>query len=104
MKKILLVLGLCLAGVLMVPRTSLAQEQTGYKNIVVVKGLVHVEHDAAKAITAISITTDEGKTMAVKVDDVSKGLDAVDGRRVFITGKLQDNVLSVQTWFLSNRK
>jgi hypothetical protein len=42
--------------------------------------------------------------MAVKVDDVSKGLDVVDGRRVFITGKLQDNVLSVQTWFLSNRK
>ena|ERR1039457_2809167 len=104
MKKLLLVLMLCVTGVLVAPCDSLAQEQIDYKNVVVVKSLVHVERDTAQAIKSISITTDQGKTIAVKVDDVSKGLEQIDGRRVFSTGTLQDNIFSVQTWFMSNRK
>ena len=104
MKKLLLVLMVCVTGVLVAPHDGLAQEQTDYKNVVVVKGLVHVERDAAQAIKSISITTDQGKTITVKVDDVSKGLVQIDGRRVFATGTLQDNIFSVQTWFMSNRK
>ena len=101
MKRLLLILALGVTGVLMAPCFAPAQEQTGYNNVVVVKGLVHIERDAAKAIKSISITTDQGKLIPVKVDDVSKGLEIIADQRVFATGTMQDNFLTVQSWFLN---
>jgi len=98
------VLALCGVSLLTVSRTSLAQEQTGFKNIVVVEGLVHVAFDAAKIIVAISITTEHGGTIAVKLDDVSKGLATIDGRRVWASGRLHDHVFSLQLWYICNSR
>lgn len=98
------VFALCIISLLTAPRTGLAQEQTGFKNIVVVEGLVRVAYDAAKTLTAISITTEHGGTIAVKMDDVSKGLATIDGRRVWASGRLQDHVFSLQSWYISNSR
>ena len=103
MKRWMLALALCGAGVLAVPEPGQAQEQTGYKDVVVVKGSVHVTRDASNMVQAIAITTDQGKTVNVKVDDNSREIARIENRRVFATGTMKDNILSVQTWFLTNR-
>ena len=103
MKSWMLALTLCWAGVLAMPEPGQAQEQTGYKDVVVVKGLVHVTRDASNLLQSMTITTDQGKTVNVKVDDISKDIVRIENRRVFATGTIKDNVLTVQTWFLTNR-
>jgi hypothetical protein len=104
MKKNLMIVWLGVASLAMFPVAGHAQEQTLQKGIVVVKGTVHIGRDAANAVTSISITTDENKTIEVKLDDKSKEMARIENKRVFATGTMLENVLIMQTWFMTNRK